>query len=82
MFHKIVEVKAKDNFILIAKFDNGIKKEYDIKIMINKFEVFKELNNENLFKSVKVDVGGYGISWNENIDLSSEEIWENGKIVE
>lgn len=82
MFHKIVEVKAKDNFILIAKFDNGIKKEYDIKIMMNKFEVFKELNNENLFKSVKVDVGGYGISWNENIDLSSEEIWENGKIVE
>ena len=82
MFYKIVEVKAKDNFILIAKFDNGIKKEYDIKIMMNKFEVFKELNNENLFKSVKVDVGGYGISWNENIDLSSEEIWENGKIVE
>lgn len=82
MFHKIVEVKAKDNFILIAKFDNGIKKEYDIKIMMNKFEVFKELNNENLFKSVKVDVGEYGISWNENIDLSSEEIWENGKIVE
>lgn len=77
MFHKIVEVKAKDNFILIAKFDNGIKKEYDIKIMMNKFEVFKELNKENLFKSVKVDVGGYGISWNENIDLSSEEIWEN-----
>lgn len=82
MFYKIVEVKAKDNLILIAKFDNGIKKEYDIKIMMNKFEVFKELNNENLFKSVKVDVGGYGISWNENIDLSSEEIWENGKIVE
>ena len=82
MFYKIVEVKAKDNFILIAKFDNGIKKEYDIKIMMNKFEVFKELNNENLFKSVKVDVGGHGISWNENIDLSSEEIWENGKIVE
>ena len=82
MLHKIVDVKTKDNFILIAKFDNGIKKEYNIKEMMSKFEVFKELNNENLFKNVKVDVGGYGISWNENIDLSSEEIWENGKIVE
>lgn len=21
----------------------------------------------------------YGISWNDNIDLSSNELWENGK---
>ena len=78
MFHKIVDVKLKDNFILIVKFENGIEKQYDIKILMNKFEVFKELNNEILFKNVKIDVGGYGITWNENIDLSSEEIWNNG----
>ena len=78
MFHKIVDVKLKDNVILIVKFDDGIEKEYDMKIMMNKFEIFKELNNKSLFKNVKVDVGGYGISWNENIDLSSEEIWNNG----
>lgn len=78
MFHKIVEVKPKDNFILIVKFENGVERQYDIKILMNKFEVFKELNNEILFKNVKIDVGGYGISWNENIDLSSEEIWNNG----
>lgn len=78
MFHKIVEIKPKDNFILIVKFENGVERQYDIKILMNKFEVFKELNNEILFKNVKIDVGGYGISWNENIDLSSEEIWNNG----
>jgi len=78
MFYKIVEVKPIDNFILIVKFENGIEKQYDIKIMMNKFEVFKGLNNEILFKNVKIDAGGYGISWNENIDLSSEEIWNNG----
>ena len=82
MFHKIVEIKPKDNFILIVKFENGVERQYDIKILMNKFEVFKELNNEILFKNVKIDVGGYGISWNENIDLSSEEIWNSGKIVE
>ena len=78
MFHKIVEVKPKGNFILIVKFENEVEKQYDVKIMMNKIEVFKELNDENLFKNVKIDVGGYGISWNENIDLSSEEIWNNG----
>jgi len=28
---------------------------------------------------VKVDAGGYGISWNDDIDLSEYELWTNGK---
>ena len=39
---------------------------------------FKKLENEELFNKVKVDVGGYGIAWDEDIDLSSKEIWKNG----
>lgn len=37
--------------------------------------------NKNLFQQVQVDTGGYGISWNDELDLSAEEIWENGKRV-
>ena len=78
MFHKITEIDIKDNFIIIAKFDNGIKKQYNMKKMIEKFEVFREIENIAVFKMVKVDQGGYGIVWNDDIDLSSEEIWKNG----
>lgn len=35
--------------------------------------------NEAFFKSVKVDSGGYGVSWNDDIDLSEYELWVNGK---
>ena len=38
----------------------------------------KGLKDEKLFNCAKVDVGGYAIIWNEEIDLSSEEIWNNG----
>lgn len=79
MFHKIKNVYPKDNMIIEIEFDNKIKKEYDIKIILNKWIIFKELKNEELFKKVKIDAGGYGISWNENIDLSCEELWERGK---
>lgn len=27
---------------------------------------------------VKADKGGYGISWNDEIDLSCDELWEIG----
>lgn len=82
MFHKIKTVLPKENLIIEVEFENEIKKEYDIKKIINKWNVFESLKDNELFKKVKVDVGGYGISWNENIDLSCEEIWQNGKKID
>lgn len=79
MFHKVVEVSIKENLIIIAKFKDGTIKEYDTKKLVDKYEIFRDLKNKELFELVKVDKGGYGISWNEKIDLSSEEIWKNGK---
>lgn len=80
MFHKVIRVKALDNYILLIEFEDKSKKKYDIKELCTKRKEFKELvNDKGLFNSVQVDVGGYGISWNENIDLSCEELWENGE---
>ena len=77
-FHTIKSVTPLKDMILEVVFSNGICKKYDIKNLINTHKVFKELENAELFKKAKVDIGGYGIVWNEKIDLSSEEIWVNG----
>ena len=42
---------------------------------------FDQLKDKNLFFSVQVDVGGYGISWNDFIDLSEYELYINSKEV-
>lgn len=78
MFHKIKEVTPKENLIIEVEFENAVKKMYDVKQVMEKWKVFKVLENGEIFKKVVVDAGGYGISWNESIDLSCEEIWENG----
>ena len=31
-----------------------------------------------LFNDVVVDQGGYGIVWNDDIDISCDELWANG----
>ena len=77
-FHTIKSVKVLKDMVLEVVFNNGTNKKYDVKKLIKKHEVFKELENEELFNKVRVDLGGYGIIWNEEIDLSSEEIWANG----
>ena len=40
--------------------------------------IFAELKDGNRFEDVYVDVGGNGIAWNDRIDLSCEELWDNG----
>ncbi|MBQ4463666.1 MAG: DUF2442 domain-containing protein, partial [Eubacterium sp.] len=32
-----------------------------------------------LFNQVKVDSGGYGVSWNDQIDLECNDLWEYGE---
>lgn len=81
-FHTIKCVKPLENMIIKVVFENGEIKKYDMKPLIEKYEVFKELNNKELFNKVKADIGGYGIIWNDDIDLSCEEIWKNGIIIE
>lgn len=83
MLHKIKEVKVLDNFKLQVCFDDKTVKIYDVVPLFNKWNVFEALrDNKDLFCSVKVDAGGYGISWNDEIDLSCNELWGKGVYVE
>lgn len=77
-FHTIKYVEPLEDMVIKVIFKNKVIKKYNMKPLIEKYEVFKRLNNKELFNKVKADIGGYGIIWDENIDLSSEEVWENG----
>lgn len=82
MFHKVKNVSALPDYCLSVQFAEGVTKLYDVKPLFEKWPVFKSLEkNLELFTSVKADAGGYGIVWNENIDLSCDELYENGKEV-
>lgn len=78
MFIKVKSVEPLHGLMLRVKFENGIIKLYDVKPLIEQMEDFKSLENDVLFNSVKTDLGGYGISWNDFIDLECTELWDNG----
>ena len=79
MFYKVQDVKPLEKYKLLVTFQNGEIKKYDVKPLFDKWQVFKDLIYINgLFQQVKVDAGGYGISWNDDIDLSCDELYYNG----
>lgn len=42
------------------------------------FMILKE--NQGMFYDVQVDTGGYGVVWDDELDLSCNELWERGVI--
>ena len=79
MSHRIRNVIPIGKKKIQAVFQNGEEKQYDISQLYDDFPQFKKLETEkDLYKQVQVDVGGLGISWNDDLDLDAEEIWECG----
>ena len=73
---KLLSVQAVENKRLLVKFVNGVEKIYDCTPLLN-LEMFELLKNDAFFRAVKVDSGGYGISWSDDADLSEYELWRN-----
>jgi hypothetical protein len=74
---KIVSAQAIDDLTLVVEFSNGDRKQYNISQLLEK-PVFSRLKNPGFFRSFQVETGGYGIVWNDEIDLSEYELWRNG----
>ena len=83
MFHKVKTVFPLPNYELSVQFSEGLTKIYDVKPLFKKWKPFKQLKQApELFHEATVAPGGYGIIWNDELDLSCEELYENGKTVE
>ena len=78
MFHKVKNITALPGLKLSVQFTNGTTKIYDVAPLLDRFAAFEPLQDEKLFSNVEVDTGGYGVVWNDDIDLSCDELWNNG----
>ena len=81
MTHKISAVSVLPDHRLSVRFAEGATKIYDVKPLFDRIPVFAELRDPEKFSRVSADTGGYGIVWNDNADLSSDELWQNSTTI-
>jgi hypothetical protein len=75
---KIRDVQTIGEARLLVTFESKIKKIYDCSSLLSRPQLHL-LASPAFFNAVRVDPGGYGISWSDDIDLSEYELWTNGK---
>jgi hypothetical protein len=74
---RIVSAQAIDDLTLIVKFTNNELRKYDISKLLDN-PMFYPLKNPAFFRNFIIEPGGYGLVWNEEIDISEYELWQNG----
>ncbi len=80
-YPKIEAVRPIPGKRLLVIFQNGTQKIYDCTRLLED-DQFALLHHDAFFNAVQVDAGGYGISWNDELDLSEAELWVHGRLLE
>ena len=80
-YPKIRDVKPRAGKTLLVTFDNGDRRMYDCTPLLRS-DAFQPLRDDAIFRCAHADSHGYGVIWNDDIDLAESEIWLNGRITE
>jgi hypothetical protein len=59
-------------------FEDASERVYDGGPLLDRPQ-FELLRTPAFFRAVRLAPGGYGISWNDAMDLSECELWKNGQ---
>lgn len=82
MIPKIKSVKPVENYSLEVVFNDGKSVLYDVNEDIETLPGYDDLKNiQGLFRQVQLDESRTCVYWNEYIDLSSDTIYEYGKVL-
>lgn len=81
MYHRIQSVKPSGKSTFDAVFCNGEIRRFDVASLMDRWPEFRALQDTpGLFECVHVEPGGYGVSWNDQLDLECEDVWEFGTV--
>lgn len=80
MFHKAVDLKFLSGTLMEVTFQDGQVKHYDMAALFTQYPQLRALQNHALFHSGRL-MGGYGIVWNDDLDIEAETIYQDGQLV-
>jgi hypothetical protein len=72
MYLAIKSVKPQENYLLLLTFENGEKRQFDMKPYLD-LGIFKELKDLKLFKTVRTSFDS--IEWDNEADLDPELLY-------
>ena len=80
-YPRVTSVKPLTGKRLLVEFSTGEQRVYDCTPLLRE-SVFASLADDRLFEQVRADSHGYGVVWNDELDIAESELWINGVVRE
>lgn len=71
----IKDIKLMSDFTIVITFSNKEVRMLDMKPIMEEYPLFHALEENNLFKAAKIDLGGFGLVWNEEFSISAGDAY-------
>ena len=82
MHHRAIDLKLLEDVTLEVTFQDGKVIRYDMSKMFDKYPQLEELRrNRKLFLSGHLDLTGFAVIWNDELDFDATSIYDDGEVV-
>ena len=82
MHVKALKVEFLEDVTLQMTFQDGKVIKYDMSQMFEKYPQLEELRrNRKLFESGHLDLTGFAVIWNDELDFDATSIYDDGEVV-
>ena len=82
MHYRAIKVTYLEDVKFKVTFQDGKIVKYDLSKLFSKYPQFKVLREDrNLFMMGHLDPGGYGIVWNDELDLDATSVYFDGEVI-
>ena len=82
MHYRAINIDFLADVTFKMTFQNGKIVKYDLSKLISKYPQFKRLREDrNLFMMGHLDSGGYGVIWDDELDLDATSVYLDGEVV-
>lgn len=83
MHIRALKVEFLEDVTLQMTFQDGKVIRYDMSQMFEKYPQLEELRrNRKLFESGHLDLTGFAVIWNDELDFDATSIYDDGEVVE
>ena len=79
MYLAIQHVLPQDNYLLLLTFENGEKRQFDMKPYLD-LGIFRELKDMQMFRTVKTRFDS--IEWDNEADFDPEVLYHNSVAID
>lgn len=77
---KISDVYIKKDYLILIIYVDGEKRMFDVGELLQ-YPMFKSLLDYTIFKTIKVSIDKITIEWENGVDLSPEDLYENSIVI-